>query len=69
MRDGCAVTIKLDDAHDLEVHELVGTDQYWARIVERKTRRWVGDRLLASGTSKDLVFEALMHDALAALEV
>ncbi|HEY5927480.1 MAG TPA: hypothetical protein VIV11_37605 [Kofleriaceae bacterium] len=61
------MTIKLDNDYDLEVHELAGTDQYWARIVDRQTRRNVGDRLLASGTSKDLVIEELKHDALASL--
>ena len=62
-----ATRISLDREHDLEVHELIGTDQYWARIVERSTGRSIGDRFLASGTSKDLVLEELRLDALAAL--
>ena len=58
-------TIKLDTDHDLEVHELTGTDQYWAQIVDHNTGRRVGDRLLASGTSRDMVVAELKLDALA----
>ena len=61
------MTIKLDAHHDLEVHELTGTHQYWARIVERETRRSVGYRLVASGTSRDIVVHELKLDALAML--
>ncbi len=62
-------TINLDKDHDLVIHELrgTGTDQYWARIIVRRTGRSIGDRFLASGTNRELVVEELRLDALAAL--